>query len=519
MSRSVSRFALVVGLALLLAAFASHSDSRGGDNQVAEKPSADREKSAADKPEAADVVSEISTEQTPVELALAKKVDLDFVEVPLTDFAKAIGAMGGINVLLDSKALTDAGVNGGTPITGRVKQIALRSGLRLILQMHELNCFAIEDNVLLITTDAKAKEHIVVRLYDVRDLTMPSSRFIKPEVDFDAIIELITLCIAPTSWTDSGGIGSITVQNGILVVPQTQEIHNQIADLLATLRQVREQQRHGAAIGAVFVGDSADGAEEKIRRLLETRRDFDFTQVPLKDVAEVLQKDGLEVRLDEKAITDAGVNSDTPITFRAKHVRIGFALAQLLQEHELNYIIDHEVLLITADTKAKEFITLAIYPVADLIADDDQSRDQKGKGYDELVNSITTTIAPTSWASAGGAGEIVPAPFSKALVVAQSCETHKEIRELLTSLRKFTDSAKKPNPDEHSDAGTPKPTVKIYQLALNNAGSVKEYAAVIRDLLVQAHPSIDAAYVGTVPGAIVVRALPAVHEQIRELLE
>ena len=38
-----------------------------------------------------------------------------------------------------------------------------------------------------------------------------------------------------------------------------------------------------------------------------------------------------------------------------------------MPEHELNYIIDHEVLLITSDAKAKEHVITKVYPVADLV--------------------------------------------------------------------------------------------------------------------------------------------------------
>jgi hypothetical protein len=524
MSRSVSRFALVVGLALLLAAFGSRSASRGGDDQAAEKPAADgptdaQKTAAADKPEKADVASEVSTKQTPVELALAKKVNLDFVEVPLKDFAKTIGAMGEINVLLDDKALTDAGVNGDTPITRAVKQIALRQALRLILQEHELNYIAIDDNVLLITTDAKAKEHVVVRLYDVRDLTStPPRKLIRPEGSFGALTDLITSCIAPTTWSDAGGTGSIAVQRGILVVSQTQEIQDQLADFLAKLHSLRETTQHGTSTAVVFVGESPDGAEERIRRLLETRRDFDFTEVPLKDVAEMFRKDGLEVQLDEKALTDAGVTADTPISFRAKQVRLDFALTQFLQEHELNYIIDHEVLLITTDAKAKETVTLAIYPVADLVGDAGQSPEELEQACRGLIESITTTIAPTTWNESGGTGSIDTAPFAKALVIAQTREAHKELGDLLTTMRNLRDSAKKPSRGEHADARINAPVVKVYQLSPQSAGAVSDYAKLIRDLVVPIHPNVDGSYVGTVPGAIVVRAQPTAHEQIRELL-
>ena len=64
------------------------------------------------------------------------------------------------------------------------------------------------------------------------------------EADFDSLIELITSTIAPPSWDSNGGAGSIAPfdTNLTLVVSQTQEIHEQIADLLQQLRRLQDLQ-------------------------------------------------------------------------------------------------------------------------------------------------------------------------------------------------------------------------------------------------------------------------------------
>ena len=62
--------------------------------------------------------------------------------------------------------------------------------------------------------------------------------------DFDTLIDLITAPIAPTTWDDVGGEGSIQgfPTNLSLVVSQTQDVHQQIADLLAQLRSLQDLQ-------------------------------------------------------------------------------------------------------------------------------------------------------------------------------------------------------------------------------------------------------------------------------------
>jgi len=62
--------------------------------------------------------------------------------------------------------------------------------------------------------------------------------------DFDSLIDLITSTIAPTTWDDVGGPGSIQpfATNLSLVVSQTQDVHEQIVDLLEQLRRLQDLQ-------------------------------------------------------------------------------------------------------------------------------------------------------------------------------------------------------------------------------------------------------------------------------------
>ena len=62
--------------------------------------------------------------------------------------------------------------------------------------------------------------------------------------DFDSLIDLITSTVKPTSWDEVGGPGSIRPfpTNLSLVVSQTQEVHEEIVDLLEQLRRLQDLQ-------------------------------------------------------------------------------------------------------------------------------------------------------------------------------------------------------------------------------------------------------------------------------------
>jgi general secretion pathway protein D len=62
-----------------------------------------------------------------------------------------------------------------------------------------------------------------------------------------------------------------------------------------------------------------------------------------------------------------------------------------------------------------------------------------GADFDDLINLITSTIAPQSWDSAGGAGSIAPFETNLTLVVSQTQEVHEQIADLLNQLRRLQD--------------------------------------------------------------------------------
>ncbi len=64
------------------------------------------------------------------------------------------------------------------------------------------------------------------------------------QADFDSLINLITSTVQPTTWKQNGGQGDVAPfeTNLTLVVSTTQEVHEQLADLLQQLRRLQDLQ-------------------------------------------------------------------------------------------------------------------------------------------------------------------------------------------------------------------------------------------------------------------------------------
>ena len=112
----------------------------------------------------------------------------------------------------------------------------------------------------------------------------------------------------------------------------------------------------------------AGSAEAKILRVLDEPTTMEFIETPLRNVADQLKlQHGIEIQLDTKALAEINVTPDTPITKSIKGISLRSALRLMLAEHDMNYIIEDEVLLITTADKAKTTVVTKVYPVADLV--------------------------------------------------------------------------------------------------------------------------------------------------------
>jgi hypothetical protein len=174
-----------------------------------------------------------------------------FKGVPLKDVMDQLASKYDIKIRLDTAALRETKFDPNakkevtrdlttTPITFSIKDVTLRAALSLMLAEHDL-AYVVRDEVLLITTKAKAASMFETRLYNVRDLVVPDN---DPSggTDLDALSDAIRQTINPPSWDKAGGAGSIAPysNNGLyaLIVVQTYDGHEQIENLLAELRKL-----------------------------------------------------------------------------------------------------------------------------------------------------------------------------------------------------------------------------------------------------------------------------------------
>ncbi len=184
----------------------------------------------------------LSPSETKIEAALESPTDIDAKDAPLSEIINGLRSKHKINIELDVPALKEAGVEPDVHVTKHVIGISLRSALNLLLSDLQLK-YVIHDEVLLITSPTKAEsdEFMTTKVYPVKDLVLVRNQQGAIEVDFQPLQDTIMQTVATKTWQENGGQGTISTfqarGRSLLMVSQTQEVHEQIVDLLSVLRR------------------------------------------------------------------------------------------------------------------------------------------------------------------------------------------------------------------------------------------------------------------------------------------
>ncbi len=456
-----------------------------------------------------------------IEAALDAQGEWDFFDAPLKDVCDEIQEKLGIDVVLDLKALEDYGIDSTTPMTLAFKGISNRSFLRLMLRDLELT-YTLRNGALWITNWEEAESQLITKVYPVGDLLVRDSTLVESPRDYDSLIETITHTIAPDTWDEVGGPGAVEGIYNAIVVSQTTDIHEQIAELLTICRMIikRDKADDGTQKTVYLLGEREVSAA--IRRALDRPITAEFKDAALRDVVEVLSKTvEIPIVIDTLALEDFGIDTSIPINGQFKDTLLQFVLRRILSEQELVYIIRDEVLVITTPEEGESALVIGLYPVRDLVQTGDEpiidSLGGTNFDFDTLIATIESTVAPDSWDTVGGPGAIdvfLPVPT---LVLAQMQDVHDEIGALLTKLRR----AKELEAERVGDAAEPAADVHVLRSYPINVESLEPDD--VAKLVVRATDpgtwnDADGTFVQGLGKALVVKHKVSVHRRVQRLL-
>lgn len=189
-----------------------------------------------------------------------------------------------------------------------------------------------------------------------------------------------------------------------------------------------------------------------------------WSEVPLEQALRIASEtSGIPVSPNWSGLSAAGIERDKPITFTAGRMSCAALMEHICEiagggETALAFEASDGTINFSTKEDLDRLIEVRIYDVRDLVGSKpatitilEPPPSQEGvfdgrplttrpvtvttvTGMDQLVELISDTIDPESWRQAGGTiGSITP--FGRCLVIAQTSNAHRQIRDLLHQLR------------------------------------------------------------------------------------
>ena len=163
---------------------------------------------------------------------LNERIKPAFESVPISEFARKLGEMLELDVILHERALADAGISPDEAITfQRVKPASVKNILKQALDPLDLTYVISYEAIVITTKDGSSSE--TIGYYDLSYIFPDNSTM--PD-----LMESIETSVTPDVWESNSGSSTMTILGSMLIVRAPHETHESVEEFL---RQIAKQSR------------------------------------------------------------------------------------------------------------------------------------------------------------------------------------------------------------------------------------------------------------------------------------
>ena len=371
--------------------------------------------------------------------ALEEPVEAVFTDVPLKDVMDSLGQERKIPIELDIEALTEAGISRNAPIICKLTGMSLRSALTVMLRQLDLT-FLIYEGKIVVTTPRAEQRMMITKTYPIADLYSPSQLSHPNFVDYDSLIDLLFDHVAPSTWENVGGPGSIKRDQldrlPALTVQASYHVHEKVADCLKQLRceirrvpskQVKGESRPPSTNPKPPPDNVVpDDGCMTLENALQASSDLEFQHQPLSAglVPTLRKRLSINALVDRRELVSAGIDPEAPISGTASGIPLDEALNKILEPHNLSWTVHEGVVLITTPKAVDELLVTRVYRAAK-----QAEREEGVKAAEAIMRQVTANVAPNTWDHSGGPGSIQHVLLwpVHAFLVRQTCRVHRQL--------------------------------------------------------------------------------------------
>ena len=344
---------------------------------------------------AADASRVAREEEKRVLKALSRRITLECQELPLNEAVFKLSQLIECEILFDAVSLVEEGISMDQNVTLKLGELTGWQTLHFLLKPLNLTWVA-NDGVLEITTEGKAADVFVTRVYDVHQLCKtlePLTREMlfrqakgKPQAarggmgnggggggffsvpptaistavfsqfgagvanpaplavkSVEAVLAGMIVNCTSLQWLDRNGDGgTVQLGQGCLIVSQTYQGQFEIAGLLQGLERLAEGKVQGKSIAARRIG-YPDEDDAKIFETLAKPKTVVIEEESLEQVLGQIARDAdIRIWIDHTALNDEGINLDQPVSPRRKMQKLPLAicLKKILEPYLLECVVD-----------------------------------------------------------------------------------------------------------------------------------------------------------------------------------
>ncbi len=340
-------------------------------------------------------------------------------ERPLGLGVDQVAAILGLPVTFDMDALEQLGVSLDDPVSVGLRRTSLGGILEAMLARRGL-IYVVADGLILVTSPESRRTVPHTVRYTVSDLTGTE------KAGLEELARRLRKLVAPESWQEAGGPGTIEVADGAWRVVQTDPVHYRILVFCEKLRSARGRPLRSRYPAAMFaLATRLDRARAKLREPVTLNY---HEPAPLGEiVGQLAEQTRAKIVVDWLALAADGKPPQVEAALAMDHRPLAEALDKLLRPLGLTYrAVDATTLEVTTVKAVAVRLELEIHPVAKLLS--------PGVTAAAIQQRIKAEAAGSTWSEAGGPGVIDFDPPSNCLLVLQSPAVQAQVEALLARI-------------------------------------------------------------------------------------
>ncbi len=154
-----------------------------------------------------------------------------FIQTPLEQAIQTIAKTHDIPIIIDRRALEEIGLTPDTPVNIDLRNVSLRSFMRLMLRDLQLT-YMFTNDVVIITTPEVVEQNLVVRMHSIPPTLSNAS---------EKIIKAMQTTVQADAWETAGGPATAAAVDHVIVVSGTESLHVAVDDFIFKLKVAYEK--------------------------------------------------------------------------------------------------------------------------------------------------------------------------------------------------------------------------------------------------------------------------------------